>query len=318
MKFYPLNQTTTLTGSGINLLSKHHQTILENQRAVNWLEVHPEHYFGRRGGIILQNLEHIRSTYPITFHGVGLSLGSTDPLDWQYLNNLQGLIERFQPAWFSEHLSWSSVGRQHFHDLIPLPYTQEAVEHVAKRIQQVQEFLGERILVENISSYITYTDSTLSEAEFIKAVLVEADCYLLLDINNLYVNSCNQDFDPLAVLNQIPIDRVRQIHLAGYTDKGGYLLDTHGEAVHQPVWELYQAALNRFGAVPTLIEWESNVPDFDVVKAEADKANQYLTQIVNQGDHCVTATPASLFDEHIDRRHQVYNSDQSDRLLVTH
>ncbi|MBV8882560.1 MAG: DUF692 domain-containing protein [Chroococcidiopsidaceae cyanobacterium CP_BM_RX_35] len=278
MNLHHNNPAAKITGAGINLTSKHHQTILETQPAVNWFEVHPEHYFGQRGGLILQNLEQIRQQYPITLHGVGLSLGSTAPLDWQYLTDLKTLIQQFQPVWFSEHISWASAGGRHFHNLIPLPYSEEAVMHIAQRISQVQDFLEQRISVENISSYMAYTESNLTEAEFISAVLAEADCDLLLDVNNLYVNSFNHGFSAFDALNQIPLERVRQIHLAGYSRRDSYLLDTHGERVHQPVWQLYQAALARFGAVPTLIEWESNVPDFAVVKAEADKANYYLQQ----------------------------------------
>lgn len=282
MKLHCTDLASKIAGAGINLMTQHHQTILETQPDLNWFEVHPEHYFGRRGGLTLQNLEQIRQQYPITFHGVGLSLGSTAPLDWQYLTNLKMLIQRFQSAWFSEHISWASAGERHFHDLIPLPYSEEAVLHIAKRIRQVQDFLEQRILVENISSYMAYKESDLTETEFISAVLAEADCYLLLDVNNLHVNSFNYGFDAFAALNQIPLNRVRQIHLAGYSTRENYLLDTHGERVHEPVWQLYQAAIARFGAVPTLIEWESNVPDFDVVKSEADKANDYLQQLLSQ------------------------------------
>jgi uncharacterized protein len=294
-------QKNTIAGAGINLMVKHHQTILENQPDINWFEVHPEHYFARYGGKILHDLEQICQQYPIVLHGVGLSLGSTDRLDWHYLTQLKDLIQRFQPAWFSDHLSWASVNGRHFHDLLPLPYTPETIAHICDRIQQVQEFLGQQILVENISSYMTYTDSMMSEAEFIEAVLREADCYLLLDVNNLYVNSVNQKFDPFTFLNCIPIDRVRQIHLAGYSDRGDFLLDTHGEAVHQPVWELYRVALDRFGAVPTLIEWESNVPDLAVVKAEADRANEYLANITPKSNPYVTTTSTSFSREFIYR-----------------
>jgi uncharacterized protein len=280
MTFHETALAPAIAGAGINLMFQHHQTILETQPGISWFEVHPEHYFGRRGGLMLQNLERMRQQYPITFHGVGLSLGSTDPLDWQYLTNLKALIHQFQSAWFSEHISWASAGGRHFHDLIPLPYTGEAVLHLAKRIRQVQDFLEQRILVENISSYMLYKESDLTEAEFISSVLAEADCGLLLDVNNLHVNSFNHGFDAFEVLNQVPLNRVRQIHLAGYSSRESYLIDTHGERVHEPVWQLYQAAIARFGAVPTLIEWESDVPDFDVVKGEADRANHYLQQLL--------------------------------------
>lgn len=269
----------SIAKAGINLTARHYQTIVDTQPAINWFEVHPERYFGERSSLFLQNLEQIRQYYPITFHGVGLSLGSTDPINAQYLLQLKTLMQCFQPAWFSEHLSWASVNGQHFHELLPLPYTPEAVKHVVQRIQQVQDFLEQRILVENISSYLAYKGSVLSEAEFIQTVVEQADCFLLLDVNNLYVNSKNHGFDPIVELNKIPIDRVRQIHLAGYSDRENYLLDTHGESIHPPVWQLYQAALDRFGAVPTLIEWENNVPDLEIVKAEADQADRYLMQV---------------------------------------
>lgn len=269
---------TTVKGAGIGLRSVHYQYIITEKPKVNWFEVISDNYF-YAGGLPLYYLEKIRQDYPINLHSVGMSLGSTDPLNFDYLRKLKKLAARIEPDFVSDHLSWISVNGHYLNDLIPLIYTEKVIEDVASRILQVQEFLGRRILVENPSPYLRYTDSTLSEWDFIQEVVERADCYLLLDINNVYVNAINNQFDPLEYLNGIPKTRVKQMHLAGYEDKGNYLLDTHGHPVHPPVWELYKAALSRFGAIPTLIEWDTDIPDFEVLMAEAEKAEQLLQKV---------------------------------------
>ncbi len=271
-------QSASIQGAGIGLRSLHYQYILTQKPKVNWFEVLSDNYFCS-GGLPLFNLEKIRQDYPVTLHGVGMSLGSTDPLNLDYLTRLKNLASKVEPDLISDHLSWISVNGHYLNDLIPLVYTEEVMDFVASRILQVQEFLGRQILIENPSPYLTFTDSTMSEWEFIQGLVKKADCYLLLDVNNLYVNAINNGIDPINYLDGIPPTRVKQIHLAGYEEKENYLLDTHGYPVHPPVWELYQEALVRFGAVPTLIEWDTDIPSFEVLMAEANKAEKLLEKV---------------------------------------
>ncbi len=271
-------QSASIQGAGIGLRSLHYQDIITQKPKVNWFEVLSDNYFCA-GGLPLFHLEKIRQDYPVTLHGVGMSLGSTDPLDLDYLTRLKNLAAKVEPDLISDHLSWISVNGHYLNDLIPLVYTEEMMDFVASRILQVQEFLGRQILVENPSPYLSFTDSTMSEWEFIEGLVKKADCYLLLDVNNLYVNAINNGIDPLNYLDGIPPTRVKQIHLAGYEEKENYLLDTHGYPVHPPVWELYQEALARFGALPTLIEWDTDIPCFEVLMAEANKAEKLLEKV---------------------------------------
>lgn len=259
------------SGVGLGLRAPHYAHVQRHRPEVPWFEVLVDNYIGK-GGAALHHLEAIRADYPFRFHGVGMSLGSTDPLDVHYLAGLQALLDRFEPETVSDHLCWTSVGGVHAHDLLPLPCVEEAIAHVAERIIRVQDFLGRQILVENVSSYLSYRQSTLSEWEFLDAVAGRADCGVLLDINNIHVSARNHGFDPDAYLQGIAPQRVCEFHLAGYEDQGTHLLDTHGEPVHEPVWDLYRAALRRFGALPTLIEWDTNIPEFSRLQAEGDKA----------------------------------------------
>jgi len=268
-------KSPSIQGTGIGLRSLHYQYIFTQKPKVNWFEVLSDNYFCA-GGLPLFNLEKIRQDYPLTLHGVGMSLGSTDPLNLDYLTRLKNLAAKVEPDLISDHLSWISVNGHYLNDLIPLVYTEKVMDFVASRILQVQEFLGRQILIENPSPYLTFTDSTMSEWEFIQELVKKADCYLLLDVNNLYVNAINNGIDPLNYLDGIPPTRVKEIHLAGYEQKENYLLDTHGYPVHPPVWELYQEALVRFGSVPTLIEWDTDIPSFEVLIAEANKAEKLL------------------------------------------
>ncbi len=270
-----LDNELILKDVGIGLRPQHYQTILADLPKVPWFEALTDNYMND-GGLPLHYLQLIRSHYPISFHGVGLSIGSSDPLDPQYLQRLKSLIDRFQPAHISDHLCWSAINGLHGNDLFPIPYTQEAIKHVAQRIDAVQNFLGQRILIENVSSYLSYQESEMSEAEFLAEVLVEADCYLLCDVNNIYVSAVNHGISAQDYLQHLPAERVKEMHLAGFEDQGDYLLDTHGEAVHEPVWALYQLALERFGSVPALIEWDTNIPDFEVLEAERDKAQAMM------------------------------------------
>jgi uncharacterized protein len=270
-------------GHGIGLRPKHYPQLWDGTARVDWFEVISENYMVA-GGRPLAALERARGLAPVVLHGVSLSLGSTDPLDEPYLTALRALITRCEPAWISDHLCWSSVGGHYAHDLLPLPYTEEALAHVVRRVVAVQERLGRRILVENVSSYLTYAHSTLSEWEFLGALAERADCGLLLDVNNVYVSAANHGFDAGAYLAGLPADRVGQIHLAGHTDLGAYLFDTHDGPVIEPVWELYRQAVRRFGRVSTLVEWDDRIPALDVVCAEAERARAAEAEALEAAD----------------------------------
>ncbi len=258
-------------GFGVGLRRQHYSYVLENQPKIDWFEVISENFMVD-GGRPLEVLEGVRGNYPIVLHGVSLSIGSVDPLNRQYLEKLATLARRFEPAWISDHLCWTGVGGRNLHDLLPLPYTEEAVRHVVSRVRQVQQILGRRILLENVSSYLRFEHSTLTEWEFLRAVAEEADCAILLDINNIYVSAFNHGFDPAVYLKAMPAERVMQFHLAGPSDHGSYLLDTHDHPVCEAVWALYEDAVRRFGKVPTLVEWDDNIPPFDTLAAAADEA----------------------------------------------
>jgi len=262
--------------AGIGLRARHHREILQRRPPLGWLEAHSENYFAQGGpqrDILLQIREH----YALSLHGVGLSIGSTDPLDRTHLCELARLIRDFDPMLVSEHLSWSSAGGRFLNDLLPLPYTEEALTHLVARVREVQETLTRQILIENVSSYLQFNASTLTEWDFIAALAQESGCGVLLDVNNIYVSAMNHGFDPHTYLNAIPRDSVQEIHLAGHTlNRVGsreIRIDTHGSQVSEPVWALYRTALRRFGHVPTLIEWDTDIPALDVLVAEAAKAD---------------------------------------------
>ena len=261
--------------AGIGLRSHHFREILDAPPPVAWMETHPENYFGD-GGAPLRVLEQIRSRYPLSFHGVGLSLGSTDPIDHTHLHKLNVLIDRFEPAFVSEHLSWSSVGGRSFNDLLPLPYTAESLHHVCARIDEVQTVLKRPLLIENITRYLTWRDSTVPEGEFMAEVVRTTGCGILLDINNVYVNAINFRLDPLEFLRAIPAQAVWEIHLAGFDRFGRWLIDTHGQVVHPDVWTLYQWAIDHFGPRPTLIEWDTNLPPLPLLVEQAAQADVIL------------------------------------------
>jgi uncharacterized protein len=267
-----------ISGAGIGLRSQHYQEILNDKPDVNWFEALSENYFGE-GGLPLYHLEKIRENYPITLHGVGMSLGSATPLDPDYLVKLKSLVDRFEPAYVSDHLAWVSVNSNYLHDLLPLPYTEEALAIVSEHIIQAQDFLGRKLLIENPASYLSFNNSEMSEWEFIDGVINKTDCELLVDVNNIHVSATNHGFSATGYIDAIPSERVREIHLAGYEDHDTYLFDTHGYRVHAPVWDLYQTALERFGPVPTLIEWDTDIPDFTVLLEEAASADALLGKI---------------------------------------
>jgi uncharacterized protein (UPF0276 family) len=258
-------------GFGLGLRVDHYEEILAGAPAIDWLEVLTENYLVP-GGKPLSYLMRFRERYPLAMHGVSLSIGSTAPLDREYLKQLKALAARVEPAWISDHLCWTGVSGRNTHDLLPLPYTEEALAHVVERVRTVQDFLGRRLLLENVSSYVTFRDSPLSEWQFLAEVATRADCLILLDVNNIYVSSVNHEFAPLEYLNAIPAERVQQIHLAGHQNRGDYLIDTHDAAVPDPVWELYAAALRRCGPVATMIERDDHIPPLAELCAELSQA----------------------------------------------
>jgi uncharacterized protein (UPF0276 family) len=264
-------------GFGLGLRTDHYEQVLNDRPAVDWLEIISENYM-IAGGKPLHYLDRIRELYPMVMHGVSMSIGSTAPLNFDYLADLKQLIDRVQPEWVSDHLCWTGVHGRNLHDLMPLPYTEETIAHVAARVAQVQDYLGRQILLENVSSYVTYEASQISEWEFLTAIAEQADCLLLLDINNIYVSSHNHEFDPLEYLDGVPGDRIQQIHLAGHSYKDQLIIDTHDHPICDPVWFLYQQAIERFGPISTMIERDDNIPPLEELVAELDVARRLATK----------------------------------------
>jgi len=260
---------------GIGLRAPHYGALVEQQPKLGFLEAHSENFFGA-GGPALAWLERFRADYALSLHGVGLSLGSADPLDERHLGKLDALVKRIEPALVSEHLCWSSIGERHANDLLPLPFTREALDHVVARIDALQERLARRILVENVSSYFAFDASTVPEWEFVAEVAKRSGCGVLLDVNNIHVNAANHGFDPYAYLDAIDPASVGEYHLAGFEVADGCLIDTHGSRVDDAVWSLYAAAVERIGARPTLVEWDCDLPALDVLLGEAAAARSIL------------------------------------------
>jgi len=258
-------------GHGVGLRPPHYPAVMDGSARADWFEVIAENFLGA-GGRPLAVLETVRSQAPIALHGVSLSLGGIDPLSEPHLAALERLADRTQPAWISEHLCWGTFEGHYAHDLLPLPYTEEALAHVVDRIRRVQDRLRRRILVENVSSYVRFTHSTMPEWTFVAAVAEGADCGILLDVNNVWVSATNHGFAPDAYVAALPASRIGQIHLAGHADKGTHLLDTHDHPVADPVWTLYRRALRHAGGVATLVEWDDHIPPFGELVAEAERA----------------------------------------------
>ncbi len=261
-------------GLGLGLRTAHYGHILSARPAVDWFEIISENFMNG-GGRPLRILDEIAERYPIVMHGVSLSIGSTDPLDFDYLRRLKSLAERVRVRWLGDHVCWTGVAGKNTHDLLPLPLTEETLRHVVARVKIVQEFLGRPLVLENPSTYLEFRGSTMREHEFLARLVVEADCLLLLDVNNIHVSSRNHGFDPFEYLAGIPYDRVAQIHLAGHADHGTHCIDTHGGPVIDPVWRLYAEAIRRGGPRATLLEWDQDIPEFEVVHAEVLRAARF-------------------------------------------
>ncbi len=279
-------------GFGLGLRVDHYEAILAGRAPVDWFEVLTENYLVP-GGKPLDYLMRIRERYPLALHGVSLSIGSTAPLNREYLRQVKALAARVEPEWVSDHLCWTGVAGRNTHDLLPLPYTVEAVDHVVARVRTVQDVLGRRILLENVSSYVGFRDSPLTEWQFLAEIAERADCLILLDVNNIYVSAVNHEFDPLEYLNAIPPARVQQIHLAGHEDHGDYLVDTHDHPVRAAVWELYAAAVRRLGPVSTMIERDDHIPPLAELCAELDEARSVARRALAEREPAAPAARAA-------------------------
>jgi len=280
-------------GLGVGLRTVHFSHILEHQPEVDWFEIISENFMDS-GGRPRHVLEQIAARYPIVMHGVSLSIGSSDPLNHAYLKKLKSLAESVNADWISDHVCWTGIAGRNTHDLLPIPYNETTLNYIVERIRTVQDILERPLVLENPSSYLEFQDSSMSESEFVCRMAEEADCGLLLDVNNVYVSSVNHEFDPVEYVNAIPADRVVQCHLAGHTNCGTHLIDTHNGHVINPVWNLFQLLHQRTGGVSTLLEWDADIPPFPVVHAEVLKARQYMDenlQIPAQGQDPVLSEP---------------------------
>jgi uncharacterized protein (UPF0276 family) len=276
-------------GFGVGLRAEHYDDVLGGPARADWFEAISENYVAT-GGRPLDVLERVRRDRPVALHGVALSIGSADPLNERYLADLAALVERIQPALVTDHLCWTGVDGRSLYDLLPLPYDEPTLAHVADRVRRVQDLLGRRILLENPSTYLAFRHSTMSEWDFLAALAERADCGILLDVNNVYVSAHNLGFDPLAYLDAMPAQRVAQIHLAGFTDMGTYLFDTHSAPVHDDVWRLYRYTVARLGPVPTLIEWDADIPALERLLEEMERA-------VGEAAHAEAQTAQEIRDE---------------------
>ena len=264
-------------GLGVGLRTVHFGHILSTWPRVDWFEVLSENFMDT-GGRPLRVLDQVAERYPIALHGVSMSIGSTDRIDREYLRKLKALARRVRAHWVSDHLCWTGVAGRNVHDLLPMPYTEEALRHTAARVREVSEILERPLVVENPSSYVEFADSRMTEWEFLSRLCEQSDCGLLLDVNNVYVSSFNHGFDPRAYVAAIPADRVVQYHLAGHTHKGTHIVDTHSDHAIKEVWDLYARSCRRTGNVATLYEWDEDIPAFEVVHAEALKARAFREQ----------------------------------------
>lgn len=265
------HQKPPFLGFGLGLRTEYYDEILEQKPELDWFEIISENYL-IPGGKPLYYLDKIRHHYPLVMHGVSLSLGSSDPLDWDYLKQLKILAERIEPEWISDHLCWTGVNGLNMHDLLPLPYTEESITHIVSRLQQIQDYLHRPFLIENVSSYLSYQQSEMSEWAFINEIIRRAGCFLLLDVNNVYVSAINHDFNPMDYILAMDAKRVVQIHLAGHDNQGSYIIDTHDAPVIPEVWQLYAKTLEHLGPVSTMIERDDNMPSLAELMEEVAMA----------------------------------------------
>ena len=270
-------------GFGLGLRHQHYGEILEGDPAVDWFEIISENYMVP-GGRPLAMLDKIRARYPVVMHGVSLSLASTSPLDTDYLKDLKALIARAEPSWVSDHLCWTGVHGVNLHGLLPIPYTQEALEHVVPRLHKVQEILGRPLAIENVSSYVRYAHSDMTEWEFLTELVRRTGCQLLFDVNNVFVGAFNHGYDALEFIHGVPREAVVQFHLAGHTDMGTYVIDTHDHPIRDEVWELYAAAVKHFGPVSTMIERDANIPPLAEVVAELGRAREIAAEVLSKNE----------------------------------
>lgn len=262
-------------GLGVGLRSQHYDYLLNNKAEVDWFEIISENYIDNFG-LARHVLTHLRREKPIVMHGVSLSIGSTDPINFDYLKKLQELAEFVEPAWISDHLCWTGIAHLNTHDLLPLPLTEESLEHVSERILKVQDFLKRPLILENPSTYLEFKHSTIAEWEFLSELTKRTDCGLLLDVNNVFVSATNHGFDAKNYVLSLPHDRIVQVHVAGPTDCGNYLVDTHDNPVPEPVWKLYKLVHEKTGGVSTLLEWDAHIPDFPELVAEVNQAREVI------------------------------------------
>jgi len=265
-------------GFGLGLRGQHYDYVLEHKPKIDWFEIITENYINQ-GGKPRHMLEQIKALYPIVMHGVSLNIGSTDPLNKEYLAQVKELAEWVKPAWISDHLCFTGINNINTHDLLPVPYTKEALSHIADRLKQVQDFYGRNILLENPSTYLDFKASQMPEHEFMAQLVDKADCGLLLDINNVYVSAFNHRLNAHDYINAMPAERVVQIHLAGHTNKGNHIVDTHDDHVIDEVWGLYKYAISKFGKISTMVEWDANIPDFVTLEAEINKAREIVDEL---------------------------------------
>lgn len=278
----PESPSRVLGGCGIGLRNPHMSDILQQRPKTPWFEIISDNFIAHNqqplGGLDRHMLLAIREHYPISMHGVGMSLGSVDPLDWAYISAIKSLAQDLDCQWISEHASFASFNQQHYHDLLPLPYTEEALVHLSDRILQVQDYLQQPLRIENATQYIRCNYDTMSDGEFMSELVKRSGCHLLVDINNLYINERNHSDSAIKFIQCIPKDSVKEIHLAGFSESDGLLIDSHNAEIAEPVWKLYQQALALFGSVATLIEWDSDIPSFSILQNQATRAESYLAE----------------------------------------
>ena len=274
----PAGRTTKdLSGAGIGLRGQHIPGVIQGLPDVPWFEILADNHFAE-GGLIPHQLAAVRSSYPITFHCVGMSIAGVDPLDMNYLEKIRALAEKYEPSWVSDHLCFTQYARHQYHDLLPFPYSEDSLIHVCERVNKIQDYLGRVLVVENVSTYLQFLDSSMTEAEFLKSLCHKTGCEILLDVNNAYVNEINHGIDARDFIRSLPSEHIREVHLAGFEDRGEYLIDAHNNLVATPVWTLYEYLVQQHGVKPTLIEWDNDIPEFSVLLEEAQRAEIILSE----------------------------------------